>query len=127
MGQLTALEWVQNNIESSGGDAENVTIMGESAGGGAVISLLTISRAEGLFHRALAMSVPARLDSSLKPLQAEDELDAEDDGQEFEIWAGVRSDNTGQLSSLRALPAEIVVAGTGMANTPVAPAEDGLD
>ena len=53
---LAALEWVQNNIEQFGGDKDNVTIFGESAGGGSMYSLLATSKAEGLFHKVISES-----------------------------------------------------------------------
>jgi para-nitrobenzyl esterase len=54
--QITALKWVRDNIESFGGNAGNVTIFGESAGGWSVSTLLAMSEAKGLFHRAIAQS-----------------------------------------------------------------------
>ena len=54
--QVCALRWVNENIASFGGDASNVTIFGESAGGSAVVSLMASPEAAGLFHRAWAMS-----------------------------------------------------------------------
>lgn len=56
---LAALRWVQETIEAFGGDPANVTVFGESAGGGIVTTLLTMPVAEGLFHRAIAQSSPA--------------------------------------------------------------------
>tara|TARA_Y200000002_G_scaffold240774_1_gene199025 strand:+ start:28456 stop:30279 length:1824 start_codon:yes stop_codon:yes gene_type:complete len=53
---IAALEWVQNNINLFGGDRNNITIFGESAGGHNVYSLIASKRAEGLFHKAIAMS-----------------------------------------------------------------------
>jgi len=58
--QIAALEWVQANIRSFGGDPEQVTIMGISAGSVSVINLAAMPRALNLFHRAIAMSGPAR-------------------------------------------------------------------
>jgi para-nitrobenzyl esterase len=53
---IAALEWVQNNISSFGGNKDNVTIFGESAGGHNVLSLLVAKNAEGLFHKAISQS-----------------------------------------------------------------------
>lgn len=53
---LAALRWVQANIAAFGGDPDNVTIFGESAGGSAVCSLLAADGAEGLFHRGIIES-----------------------------------------------------------------------
>ncbi|MEV6238542.1 carboxylesterase family protein [Lentzea sp. NPDC051838] len=56
--QVAALEWVRDNIGAFGGDPGRVTIFGQSAGGGSVAALLAMPRAAGLFHRAVASSVP---------------------------------------------------------------------
>lgn len=53
---VSALRWVNKNIAAFGGDPNNVTIFGESAGGSAVISLMACPSAKGLFHRVWAMS-----------------------------------------------------------------------
>ena len=54
--QITALKWVRDNIKNFGGDADNVTIFGESAGGWSVSTLLAMCEAKGLFHRVIAQS-----------------------------------------------------------------------
>ena len=54
--QLAALEWVQANIRSFGGDPDNVTVFGVSAGAMSVVTLLSMPRSAGLFHRAIAQS-----------------------------------------------------------------------
>jgi para-nitrobenzyl esterase len=53
---IRALEWVRDNVGAFGGDPDNVTIFGESAGGADVYSLLVSPRASGLFHRAIVQS-----------------------------------------------------------------------
>ncbi|MGW2720027.1 carboxylesterase/lipase family protein [Streptomyces sp. NPDC001492] len=56
--QVAALEWVRENITAFGGDPDQVTVFGESAGAGSIASLLAMPRARGLFRRAVAQSVP---------------------------------------------------------------------
>ncbi|MEP6007523.1 MAG: carboxylesterase family protein, partial [Nitratireductor sp.] len=56
MDLIAALEWVQENIAAFGGDADNVTIFGESGGGRKVLSLMASPEASGLFHRAISQS-----------------------------------------------------------------------
>jgi len=53
---VQALQWVQKNIRQFGGDPSNVTIFGESGGGGKVGTLLCMPQAKGLFHKAIIMS-----------------------------------------------------------------------
>ena len=53
---VKALEWVRDNIEAFGGDPANVTIAGQSGGGGKVNTLMAMPSAMGLFHRAIAQS-----------------------------------------------------------------------
>ena len=63
--QIAALQWVRDNIATFGGDAGNVTIGGQSAGGGSVWALLLSPLARGLFHAAISHS------GSLSPKPAE--------------------------------------------------------
>ena len=55
---VAALRWVRANVDAFGGDPDAVTLSGESSGGGAVTTLMTVPAAHGLFHRAIAQSAP---------------------------------------------------------------------
>lgn len=54
--QIAALEWIKNNIEAFGGDPNNITIFGESAGGMSVTTLLAMPAAKGLFQHTISQS-----------------------------------------------------------------------
>jgi len=58
---VAGLEWVQRNIAAFGGDPDNVTIFGESAGAGLVNTLLVMPASKGLFHRAISESASVGL------------------------------------------------------------------
>lgn len=53
---VAALEWIQANIETFGGDPGNVTLFGQSGGSGKIVHLMSMPSAEGLFHKAIAQS-----------------------------------------------------------------------
>jgi para-nitrobenzyl esterase len=55
---VAVLEWVRENINTFGGDPGNVTIFGQSGGGGKVLALMAMPAAKGLFHRAIVQSGP---------------------------------------------------------------------
>lgn len=54
--QIAALEWVRENVANFGGDPNDVTVFGESAGALSIATLLAMPRARGLFHRAILQS-----------------------------------------------------------------------
>lgn len=56
---VAALQWVQENISAFGGNPDDVTIFGQSAGAAAITTLMTVPSAKNLFHKAIAQSPPA--------------------------------------------------------------------
>ena len=91
---VLALEWVRDNISAFGGDAENVTIMGESGGGSKVSHLMATPAADGLFHKAIIQSGPALTAISAEDATANaevilDELGIKDDNLERLQWMAV--------------------------------------
>ncbi len=110
MDQITALKWVQANISAFGGDPDNVTIMGESAGGMSVHALLTSPEAKGLFKRAIIQSGLGRTDTDgpRRLSGAGAKPSAEAVGVAFAMSQGITGTGTAALNALRALPADAV-------------------
>ncbi len=116
--QIESLKWIRQNIEQFGGDPDNVTIFGESAGGTSVATLCASPLARGLFHRAIMQSpwmfgyINQLAEPNITPLRkpSPNSPTAEQVGQE---WASafVDQEGTTAIAALRQLPAERLVVG----------------
>ena len=102
MDAVAALEWVKRNAAAFGGDPDNVTIAGQSAGGMMVMNLLSIPSAKGLYHKAIVQSGAGLTQS--QTLAA-----AEAKGVEAAAALGLPGKNA-TAAQLRAISAQTLVA-----------------
>ena len=109
MDQLAALQWIKRNVAAFGGDPGNVTLVGESAGGMSVNTMLTSPMAQGLFQRAVIMS-----GGDGKTEGADGRAHVEQASLAFAASKGIAANDPDALQKLRALPAESVVDGLNL-------------
>jgi para-nitrobenzyl esterase len=116
--QLAALRWVKRNIASFSGDPDQVTVIGESAGGASILDLVASRASRGLFSRAIVLSGGGRKLLGGLPLKggSPGKPSAERIGLNFAESAGIRGKGSRALAALRALPAEKVRGNLNMSS-----------
>lgn len=120
MDQIAALKWVKENISAFGGDPGKVTLFGESAGGGSVLTMMTSPLSEGLFERAIIQSGGGRDGLGGMPLMSAQSSNgrpsAESTALAFAQSKGIKEMDNAALDALRKLPADQIVDGLNMAS-----------
>ena len=111
---VAGLEWVRDNIAAFGGDPDRVTIFGESAGAGAVMSVMVMPQSKGLFHRAIAQS--NWIHGWDRPLQGDTAVLTPAEAQGVSVGAALGAgdlDAEAALAAMRAAPARAVLEAIG--------------
>ena len=100
---MAALRFVHDNIAEFGGDPDNVTVIGQSAGAASIAILMTMPQAGGLFHRAIMQSTPfGRMSRTLE--------DAQRIGRRFAEILRLKPE---QVDELKFLPFNRLIAAQG--------------
>jgi para-nitrobenzyl esterase len=114
MDQIAGLKWLKANIAAFGGDPNNVTVFGESAGAMATLNMMVSPQAKGLFNRAIVESGFARNTPNTL-------AEAEANGVKLAEAAGVKGDDPEAAAALRKLPLSALAGPRGGVTAPGRP------
>ena len=120
--QVAALKWVKDNIEKFGGDSDNVTIFGESAGGMSVTCLMVLPQARGLFHKAIIESAVGAIGRPLENSVHVAEVFLKTVGLEPDDIEGIKNLSPEKILEVQ----EKVAVETGQGGAPYIPVADGM-